>query len=66
MEDISALWKCQETQSHAGINNILKLLSEVSADGFNQVQFEHVQQLVRDVSRGFLWSESLEKMQIHP
>ncbi|KAM7541942.1 hypothetical protein Aperf_G00000004283 [Anoplocephala perfoliata] len=48
MEDISALWKCQETQSHAGINNILKLLSEVSANGFNQAQFEHVQQLVRD------------------
>ncbi|KAL5963642.1 Ubiquitin carboxyl-terminal hydrolase 24, partial [Taenia solium] len=48
MEDISALWKCQETQSNAGINNILKLLSEVGANGFNQAQFEHVLQLVRD------------------
>nr|CDS22949.1 ubiquitin carboxyl terminal hydrolase 24 [Echinococcus granulosus] len=48
MEDISALWKCQETQSNEGINNILKLLSEVGANGFNQAQFEHVLQLVRD------------------
>lgn len=50
MEDITALWKCQETQSNAGVNNILKLLSEVGANGFNQAQFEHVLQLVRDVS----------------
>ncbi|VDO03144.1 unnamed protein product [Rodentolepis nana] len=48
MEDITILWKCQETQSNAGVNNILKLLSEVSANGFNQAQFEHVQQLVRE------------------
>ncbi|VDM31222.1 unnamed protein product [Hydatigera taeniaeformis] len=48
MEDISALWKCQETQSNAGINNILKLLSEVGSNGFNQAQFEHLLQLVRD------------------
>lgn len=51
MEDISALWKCQETQNNSGIYNILKLLSEVGANGFNQAQLEHVLQLVKDVSR---------------
>ncbi|VUZ47379.1 unnamed protein product, partial [Hymenolepis diminuta] len=48
MEDITVLWKCQETQSNAGVNNILKLLSEVSANGFNPTQFEHLQQLIRE------------------
>ncbi|VDD74903.1 unnamed protein product [Mesocestoides corti] len=48
MEDITTLWKCQETQSNAGVNNILKLLSEVGANGFNRAQLEHLFQLVRD------------------
>lgn len=53
LEDITVLWKRQETQNNSAVTNILNIFSEVAANSFSRSQLEHLFHLIREVSLVF-------------